>query len=336
MTPNVRTAVGIGRVNNQAVHSAFSGKLLFMPALKSYLATSIGRRAFIALAREQIATVLNLTSQGAFLQTPARRILFLSGEPYRGPLTINSDLALLRHPWLNTGELVYWRNSELVFPAAGIGLSIPANAVWCPPTPGHLRMADLRLLEQLQLSARIMIERQAGQGFSRLLAPILNLPTQAPLSTDQKLILACLLRLRQALAADDIAEALAQVDQLLGRGYGLTPSGDDVTLGLLLALSCGAGTPESRSPQQTFTAQVVNLAHQKTTALSADLIECAAQGEADERLLRALDDVLSDAPLAYQNVLDLLTWGNTSGADVWLGIALALTSNACLAPSVTG
>ena len=62
----------------------------------------------------------------------------------------------------------------------------------------------------------------------------------------------------------------------------------------------------------------------QTTHLSANLIECAIQGQADQRLMNALDGLMTtENALAW--IDGLLTWGNSSGMDALAGMILAST-----------
>jgi hypothetical protein len=59
--------------------------------------------------------------------------------------------------------------------------------------------------------------------------------------------------------------------------------------------------------------------------LSANLIECAASGKADERLIDALDGIMTGSPGPEECATLLLSWGNSSGGDSLAGMALALS-----------
>ena len=74
-----------------------------------------------------------------------------------------------------------------------------------------------------------------------------------------------------------------------------------------------------------FNQQVVTTAYQRTTALSSNLIECASRGMADQRLIDALDYMVSDSGQDLQVIDALLTWGSSSGLEVFLGFVAALS-----------
>ncbi|MBI5348552.1 MAG: DUF2877 domain-containing protein [Chloroflexi bacterium] len=101
----------------------------------------------------------------------------------------------------------------------------------------------------------------------------------------------------------------------LGLGPGLTPSGDDVVIGFLLTLN--------RYGHYAHNDLFIQESKRRTTTLSANLIECAAQGLADERLIRLIDCIFTGDK--NDRALDeMLGWGESSGFNVLKGMALAI------------
>ncbi|MBM3146084.1 MAG: DUF2877 domain-containing protein, partial [Chloroflexi bacterium] len=72
-----------------------------------------------------------------------------------------------------------------------------------------------------------------------------------------------------------------------------------------------------------FNEQVIQAAYAKTTTLSANLIECAAQGLADERLIAALDYLMAGLGDEREMIHGLLDWGSSSGVDALVGMLVA-------------
>jgi len=147
---------------------------------------------------------------------------------------------------------------------------------------------------------------------TRLVDPVVpRLGKLAPWSADVQLDLpAPALR---ALADSDAEAVLA----LLGRGDGLTPSGDDVLAGWLVARYA------TEQPLTPIVDVVLAEAAGRTTLLSATLLRRAAAGEA---IPVARDLLLS---LRSGTGVDrarerLVRIGHTSGAALALGISLAL------------
>jgi len=111
---------------------------------------------------------------------------------------------------------------------------------------------------------------------------------------------------------------------MLGQGTGLTPAGDDVILGCLLALSRWGHILSPYLDLQALQQPLISQAYRQTTLLSANLIECAASGQADERLLLALDGIFTGQPSTEQCAALLLGWGNSSGCDALVGMGIAI------------
>jgi hypothetical protein len=123
--------------------------------------------------------------------------------------------------------------------------------------------------------------------------------------------------LGRAQVATDVRIDAEVVSELVGRGDGLTPLGDDVLCGWLAAhRAVGVATPDVDD--------AVRRALPRTTTLSATLLECALAGEA------------ADHAAAYQRVVGtagapaaraaLTRLGHSSGAGLAHGIDLAIAA----------
>ncbi len=109
----------------------------------------------------------------------------------------------------------------------------------------------------------------------------------------------------------------ATARDLLGRGEGLTPLGDDLLAGwLALHRAAGIATPEVD--------EVVRAAPRRTTLLSATLLDCALHGEVLPEYAAWLCALGTDREPA--RVRRLHAVGATSGAGLHLGGTLALDS----------
>ncbi len=287
-------------------------------------AKNIGRLAYESLTPDQDAFLIGVTSRGLFVRIGDSRVIFLSFETYRSPLTLTltEDAAELRS--LEHGAPVRITSGQLIFPDAGVAVTVHPNAVWQQPPPSSPARPVAEQLDNLRFFATQVAFAKNGQGFSALLPPLLGLPTATAPGDDS--LLTTLPGLRQALKNADLPASAETVGKLLGMGSGLTPSGDDVVVGLLLALNRWRPALWPGGDLERLNALVVEAAYRATTTLSANLIECAAQGESDERLVMTLDSVVTGHPPAGECVPLLLGWGNSSGADALVGMALALTA----------
>ena len=117
----------------------------------------------------------------------------------------------------------------------------------------------------------------------------------------------------RALADSDAEAVLA----LLGRGDGLTPSGDDVLAGWLVARHA------TQRPLAPIVDAVLTHAADRTTRLSATLLRRAAEGEAIRACRELLLSLRSGSGVEAARAR-LIGIGHTSGAALALGISLAL------------
>lgn len=104
----------------------------------------------------------------------------------------------------------------------------------------------------------------------------------------------------------------------LGRGNGLTPEGDDLVCGYILTRYY-QGEVKKKACED-----LAKIARERTTSLSASLIECTLEGGADERVLNALH-YLADGNGNPEKILEeLLSFGSSSGIATLAGMLLAL------------
>lgn len=294
--------------------------------------TKIGKPAREALARTRQASVIGITSRGLFLRLSCGSVIFLSFEPYCGPLTLNLRAEPGVFHDLEIGSMIDISPGGIVFPHIGLSLAIPGSEPWqAAAPPGDNLSPDALRAHVLSISRLAILNPSASQLVAML--PVVlgvqekpNLP--APDYFNELTRLQAAFRAGQAAA---IAEALGA---FLGKGMGLTPSGDDLVIGFLLAAN--------RWGERLFPAIAIAALNQDipaqavraTSALSISMIECAALGQADERLILALDGAVTGSPDAVACLASLAGWGSSSGLDAWAGMALFLHSGSSMCSPV--
>ncbi|MGA2830201.1 MAG: DUF2877 domain-containing protein [Streptosporangiaceae bacterium] len=135
-------------------------------------------------------------------------------------------------------------------------------------------------------------------------------------------------------AAGDLAGAVELAESLVGLGSGLAPSGDSMISGLLLALrllgGATAGGTRAVWLADWLGAAVTCYAEQRTTALGAALLHCAARGQAAEEVSAVLRGFAGQEPVepAARRLLAAggesgaaLTWGLMAGCGAALALA---------------
>jgi hypothetical protein len=305
-----------------------------MSYYREYAATSVGAAAYPTWTHAQSGTIVGVTSRGLFLRAASDRVLFLSYESYRGPLTINLPSSLsarfVSQP-LVADCAMQFSADRLILPTIGIAISISGDVIWHAP----LTDAPLRSPAAIRRALRSIVNALPAQrleGLGELLVPLLDRTVPTP--EDQTALFATLAPL-PALLTQHFPLAAENAIELLGRGRGLTPSGDDCVLGLLLTLHRWARLKarfedgnmlKHLEMWSEFNQRVIDVAYQRTTTLSANLIECAAQGEADERLISVVDGIMTGEPSVADCAKYILDWGSSSGIDALVGMAIVLTA----------
>jgi hypothetical protein len=283
----------------------------------------LGSIANNLISHNQDAVVYGTTSRGIFLRLAVDWILFITDEVYPGPLSLNLACRLERSSLPNPGTIARISQHVVSFEQPKWIIDTRQTEVWSAPA---------RQGEWLPVAER-----------TRILSSILDLcltskknyPLLPLLCVDQDLLqpfqglqphYKSLQRFFQQPTFNQTQERLADLlGPFIGAGQGLTPAGDDMILGVLLALSRWGDRigywPSSSQFHRVFLPTV----YSKTTLLSANLIECALNGQADERLLSALDGLVIGT-LDAASIFELLSqWGSSSGMDALVGMALVLS-----------
>lgn len=291
------------------------------PGHEDVRAASAGHLALAAIAESSQATVLGATSRGLFLRSDSRWLIFLSYEPYRSPFTITLHRTSARLRAVEAKAAVRMERQRLLFPALELAVVVSPDVVWRPaqpngePDPHPVQVARLRGVAETALASG------RNRGLAPLLDRLLSGQGAGALSPEQQRVLDAVTDLQHAVGRGNVIGASVAASRLLGLGRGLTASGDDFLIGFLLWLNRWAAmVPWLQGLNEALVAG----AYKQTTTLSANLIECAARGEGDERLAAMADCLAVGKPAVGECVGPLLSWGASSGVDALAGMVAAL------------
>lgn len=123
------------------------------------------------------------------------------------------------------------------------------------------------------------------------------------------------------------------VRTVLGRGPGATPSGDDITAGIVVTLLATTTGPTRRRVEALGDA-LVDVAGERTTTVSTALLAQATRGRVPAVVRTALSALLAPTERDDREAVlaDLGDVGHSSGVDMAVGMVLAIL---CIVPAVT-
>lgn len=284
----------------------------------------IGSVAGDVLDSENTAMLFCNTSRGIFLLFKNNRMIFLSFENFRGPLTANLSGEKQVFSNLSRKETIIISRHGIHFPDSGIRISTANAKVWDPSLPAEKSVHQEERNNLIRQLALDVYQSKGEVGMSRMLPTLVgNNQGEANLNKQFKGLRIKIDKTRNQLSDRDWIRLTETLLPLLGMGSGLTPSGDDFIIGLLLSINRWGSVLLPGDDLSILNKNLVEAAYRDTTTLSANLIECAALGLADERLIQANDYLAVGNYQLPEISSGLLNWGNSSGVDALVGMITA-------------
>ncbi|MDR5702072.1 MAG: DUF2877 domain-containing protein [Armatimonadota bacterium] len=278
-------------------------------------ALSLSRRAHGILQLSHRGTVIASFSRSCYAELSGQIVAFVSVELGNGPLNVVvADPAVFRHLTPGTPLVV---TRETIHFGSDLTIAWDKATIWEARYTPWNSFVPQRLLQGLA-AVRATLATEAP---SESLARILEDTREAGGAFSPMLVRAreAMRMLQEALERDSPALAARAAKGLAGLGPGLTPSGDDVLAGVLLAL---AVLP--RESHETLREAITSIAPSQTHRISAAYLAAAREGEASEAWHRLLDVTLRGDPTAITPaVRKVMAYGETSGADMLAGFLLA-------------
>jgi hypothetical protein len=222
---------------------------------------------------------------------PEPRVLAISP-----PDALRLPNAIITGPWEARTSANCWAGEGRVF-ACGLEIRIMR---WWDPSPVFGPLSRARLDHGCSVLARLCAAAQDTQTLADHDGPV---------------------QLAACCASGDLAGAVEAVDQLVGLGPGLVPSGDSMVSGVLIALRLlgGAISGGTRAVwlANWLSASATCYSAQRTTTLAASLLHCAASGQAAAEVSAVLLGMAGLEPLEPA-AAKLLAAGQ--GADLAWGL----------------
>ena len=283
----------------------------------------MGRRARDVL-RAGHGSVVAAFESSLYIESAAGIACLVPPTAYRGPLNV-----VVPELGSGTPELkgAAWRTDGMTLAVERLG-SFPVSParVW---TPASLRPASPRALQEGLASVRAALSRRTprGETLSHVLASRLDRSSSSPsgvsavpgaMETHFARAVPALSRWLEEMLSGRGASGSMPITNLLGAGGGLTPSGDDCIVGVLVALHALG----KRGVAASVASVVARQAPHRTTRLSAAHLDAACAGEAVEPLHRVIEAIATGT--SPEPSLDALEgYGHGSGFDALAGVLLA-------------
>jgi len=285
--------------------------------------TIIGKIALDFLSGSKIGKIWGITSSGIFINLQGS-IVFLTNTRHLGPVNIISNPPLPEQ-WRDEDELeINISDQTINFDHIKYPVSIKIKKIWQTPTKPVSNISDNEKQKRILAAARQLCVLKNEQGYAPLLLPFVT--DTLSLETGNTWLFTSwntIRLLKISMIQKDTESILSLSNFLVGSGRGLTPSGDDLLTGLTFMRR--RWFPEINWMTEVEDQLLVTF-KEKTTSVSSTLFECALQGEADARIQKMSDALMSAEIPFQQQAIELSRWGNSSGADVFLGMLLAIES----------
>ena len=276
------------------------------------------------LTQAKTLTTVGMTSRGCFLQTDTGWTIFLTEETRPGPITVNLPSGTITALRPAIGQKIGMNNGILHFSNQN-RLCLQTAPIWQPAPPPAIILPIATRQKAVTQTIRLVVDHKAGNILSGVLPDLIPLlPFSPPIKPAYGPFTEKLTGLIECLQTADCGHTVlsSHLAAFLGQGSGLTPSGDDFLLGLFLTWQRWQPVL-NLNPRFMMCAQNLRrIVWQRTTGLSASLIECALDGQADQRLILALDSIMTSANSLPEWLKGIQDWGHSSGYDALAGMLL--------------
>ena len=277
--------------------------------ISEYMQANLGNR--------EVGEVVLIHSTGMYLRFDTEIFLVCDKSWGQIPIGIAVEdfLKTIRMLRAEQGQRILLKDNQLVFPGSSILLS-PVRAPLedlCTQAPKHRYV--LQAAEELAALQKIT-------GISMLVLPLI-LGRPCDLIEQQNPYAVCayphLEKLIEAIQLNRSGEVVACTEKLMGLGPGLTPSADDVLLGMLYVFR---RLSQSQSAAVlSFQNAVGSLAKIRTNQISAAYLKAIMQGAPFERMERVYRGLCG---MELLNIEKLVQIGSNSGSEMLLGMLVAL------------
>jgi len=284
---------------------------------------TIGHIALIWLKNAQQGSILGITSKGIFLQLNETQVVFLTNSKDFGPLNLIYEPPLPEVWQLHDKIAIQINKNRLILKNIQKDEFTASFKVWKISAAPAFSISGYEQNKRIGQAIDQLCLLKESQGFASLLPHLLTF-SERDISHSLQEIWESINAIRMTLPELNLGMILPHFKPLFGYGRGLTPSGDDFVMGLIFLLNRFNHGFIPVNWLDKLNNSLLDFALQKSNSISQSLLFCASQGSADLHIQRAVDWLMNSSTPEQNQILDLASWGNSSGADLMVGAIVAI------------
>ena len=268
------------------------------------------------LSRVSAGEILLVHSSGAYLRFGTEVFLLCDQKWGRLPIGILVEdyPKTIQAMHLEAGQPVLRQENQLIFQNGNLEFCVlPASdGTLCRKTPQYNAILQ---------AAEALVALNKKSGLSMLALPLLlGKPCDPDLWESPYFSRAYhgLLAFIQAIEQNDFAALKENVVALLGLGTGLTPSADDIFMGMLYVF--GRLHQGNHLGISLFQILIVELSGTRTNQISAANLKAILHGALFDRMEKVYQGLCGEAPLNLEYLTQI---GSNSGSEMLLGMLIA-------------
>lgn len=219
---------------------------------------------------------------------------------------------------VSENETVLWHseNKEIIFTSMNLKIQFNESYYYSQMVPAEVNYSNF--LDNVSTLIEFVIGSKLKNGFDKNMTDVIRFIFDSDEASEDEFYNQ--LRILENSLLDKKL-CFDVLNYWIGRGRGLTPSGDDFLVGVLAILST---TGIKNNCVEVFKEYLLKEGHKRTTAIGFEYLWYASQGKFSMNIISLCRAMMEDDKKELNKALwDLSLSGHTSGADTILGMILS-------------
>lgn len=293
-------------------------------------ADSIGQQAKYRLSFTRSVAVHSSYRGAINLITDGGLVSLLPVSAGRGPINVNVDPEIFRSlSSLAARHQISIRQGTLEF-ADGLVLEYDTSRVYNPPLRFDRSVTSMSQVERnLEVSRETSLVSGKFGGLGGLLFESWGCAVKArSIPADFRTVIAVVRELLAAVRDCNMNGIRTSTRGLAGLGPGLTPSGDDLLAGFMLAYILGSENRQGNGNARLVNSLILRASARRTSTFSFEVLRQAAFGRANEKLRDLAEAIYTGEERDVKvKTLHVLSMGANSGTDLVVGVLLGVRTS---------